>query len=367
MLLVDRLAVLAGSPIPMWVYDHDAGRFRWANTSALPLWKSDSVDELLARDFSDNSASSSTRLANYLNVLRAGGQVSEDWTLYPRGKPETMTLHGSGVTLDDGRLAILFQAVRKEAPLEASMVRGVEALRHTSLLVSLLTEDGAAIFHNPAALRAFGDAPSLAAWFKDAGAALLAAVRGGQTFEAELSVQRLEGPRWHSLRATPVADPVTGARAVLLQQLDIHKRRDAEDLADQLGQTLAVVDEQRQQILALSAPLLDVGEHTLAVPLIGDLTIERVREISERVLPALHRERRRHLILDLTGCSALDPNGARSLGELIAAAQLLGSLTVLTGISPALSQAMVAADLDLTRQLTLRTLREGIDHCRRAR
>lgn len=373
MSLAERLAALGGSVIPVWVYDHDAGRFRWANAAALPLWRADSLDELLARDFSGNSESSRTRLDNYLQVLRGGGVVSEDWTLYPRGRPETMTLHGSGVQLDDGRLAILFQAVRKAEPVDPSMVRGVEALRHTSLIVSLLAEDGAAIFHNPAALRAFGDAPTIGPWFGDAGAELLASVRRGEAFEAELPVRRVDGERWHALRAAPAVDPVTGARAVLLQQIDIHQRRDAEDLAatrsrlvDQLGRTLAVVEQQRQQILALSAPLLDVGDHTLAVPLIGDLTRERIREIGERLLPALHRGHRRHLILDLTGCSALDEAGAVCLGELIAAAALLGSRSVLTGIAPGLAQAMIAANLDLSRSPTLRTLRDGIDHCRDA-
>jgi rsbT co-antagonist protein RsbR len=371
--LAERLAALGASVIPVWVYDHDEGRFRWANPAALPLWRADSLAELLARDFSGNSASSRTRLDNYLHVLRGGGVVSEDWTLYPRGQPETMTLHASGVRLDDGRLAILFQAVRKAEPVDPSMVRGVEALRHTSLMVSLIAEDGAAIFHNPAALRAFGDASAIGPWLSDAGADLLASVRRGEAFEAELPVRRVDGERWHSLRATPVVDPVTGARAVLLQQLDIHKRRDAEDLAatrsrdvDQLGRALAVVEQQRQQILALSAPLLDVGDQTLAVPLIGDLTRERVREVCERLLPALHRGHRRHLILDLTGCEALDELGARSLGELIAAAALLGARTVLTGIAPGLARAMIAANLDLSRIQTLQTLRDGIDHCRAA-
>lgn len=364
MTLDERLAALAGSVIPAWVYDHDAARFRWANTSAAALWRADSIAELLARDFSDNSPATRTRLDNYLNALRTGTQVSEDWTLYPRGKPETMTLHGSGVHLDDGRLAILFQAERKATPVDPSMVRGVEALRHTSLMVSLLTEHGAAIFHNPAALRAFGDAPTIAGWFSDAGEALLTAVRDTRSFQAEMPVRRPEGERWHSVRATSVSDPVTGARSVLLQQLDIRDRRDAEDLVQQLGSTLAIVDQQRQEILALSAPLLDVGEHTLAVPLIGALTRDRIEEIGERLLPALHRERRRHLILDLTGCNDLDAAGARSLVDLTGAVSLLGSRTVLCGIRPALADALVTAELDLSRMLTLRTLRDAIARCR---
>jgi rsbT co-antagonist protein RsbR len=363
MSLADRLAALDRSVVPVWVYDHDFRRFRWANAAALELWQAASREELLARDFSSNSESTTTRLDNYLAVLRDGGRVSEDWTLYPRGQPATMVLHGSGVELDDGRLAILFQAVLKETPIEASMIRGVEALRHTSLMVSLLRPDGAPIFHNPAALRAFGDAAGIDGWFADTDALLAAAARG-EDFAGERRVRRRDGERWHSLRATPVVDPVTGERSVLLQQLDIHQRRQAEDVADELRRTMAVVDAQRLEILALSAPLLDVGEHVLAVPLIGALTPERVREIAERLLPTVQRDRRRHVILDLTGANEIDAAGARALGDLTAAIGLLGARVVLTGIRPALAQAIVDADLDRNPQRTLRTLREGIEHCR---
>jgi rsbT co-antagonist protein RsbR len=370
--LAERLSALERSVIPVWVYDHDHTRFRWANPAALELWQADSLAELLARDFSNNSPSTRTRLDNYLTALRAGGTVSEDWTLYPRGLAATLTLHGSGVTLDDGRLAVLFQAVQKETPIDPSMIRGVEALRHTSLMVSLVGLDGAAVFHNPAALRAFGSAPSIAPWFADGGAALLAAVDRGDSFEAELAVTRVDGQRWHSLRATPVVDPITSARAALIQQLDVEKRRQAEDLAaarsrsvDELSRMVELIGEQRRQILTLSAPLLDVGERTLAAPLIGDVDRERVQEVSQRLLPAVSRDHARFVILDLTGCHEVHAEGARGLAELAAAVGLLGARVVLTGIHPALAQAMVAAGLDRGPYRTLRSLRDGIEFCRR--
>jgi anti-anti-sigma factor len=282
-----------------------------------------------------------------------------------------MTLHGSGIELDDGRLAILFQATLKESPLDPSMIRGTEALRHTSLMVSIIGQTGEALFHNPAALRAFGDAAHLSGWFEDSGQALLAALDAGESYQAELLIRTLSGARWHSLRGTPTLDPVTGVRAVLLQQLDIHKRRQAEDLAaarsknvDELNQTLAVVENQRQQILMLSAPILEVGEQTLAVPLIGQLSQDRIHEIAQRLLPAAQSRRCRFVILDLTGCSELDSGGARSLRQLTLAVELLGSRCIVTGIHPSLARAILAAGLDVSRLQTLRTLRDGIDYCR---
>lgn len=357
--------------LPVWVYDHDYGRFRWANERALELWRAESEEELLARDFSNNSAATRTRLENYLASLRKGQLVAEDWTLYPRGKPATMTLHGSGIELDAGRLAILFQAVLKESQLAPSMVRGVEALRHTSLMVSLLTLTGAALFHNPAALRAFGDTPDIAGWFADDGKAMLAAVAAGSDFASEELVRTLEGQRWHAIQARPATDPVTGERGVLLQQTDVRERRRAEDLAEtrsklleELNHTLALVDQQRQQILALSAPVLDVGRQTVAVPLIGNIGSDRISEIAQRLLPALKSQRTRHVILDLTGCSELSESDARRLGQLATAIQLLGARPILTGINPQLARALVTSGTDLAGLPTLRTLREAIEHCR---
>lgn len=366
-----RLEALQESIIPVWVYDHDTFRVRWANQSAVELWRATSLTELLQRDLSDISAATRTRLDNYLVSLRRGQRVVEDWTLYPRGKPTPMVLHGSGVELDDGRLGILFQAVLKETPIEPSMLRGAEALRHTALMVSLVNEKGAAVFHNPAALRVFGNAPAIAPWFADEGKAILDTLRSGEPLQTELLVQGLSGPRWHSVRATLLTDPVSGERSLLLQQLDVHERRAAEDLAesrsrliDELNRTVSLVEQQRQQILTLSAPILDVGEQTLAVPLIGSLSTERIGEIALRLLAAVQSQRRRFVILDLTGCSELDPGGALSLRRLNKAIELLGSRAFVTGVHPALAQALLQAELGLSQLQSLRTLREGIEHCR---
>jgi anti-anti-sigma regulatory factor/PAS domain-containing protein len=359
--------------IPVWVYDHGTFRFRWANEAALVVWRAATLEEFLSRDLSDLSASTRTRLDNYLLTLQNGGTVIEDWTLYPHGKPTTMTLHGSSVELDDGRLAILFQAVLKEKPIDPSMIRAAESLRHTSLMVSLAKENGEVVFHNPAALRAFGNAESITAWFDDGAEALLATIRQGDVFQGEIPVKALQGVRWHSLRATPTVDPVTGDRSVLVQQLDIDKRRLAEDLAesrrlavDELNRTLSLVEQQRRQILALSAPILELGEKTLAVPIIGSLSNERMSEIAERLLPSVQSQHCRFIILDLTGCSELDEAGALSLSRLISAIELLGARPIITGIHPLLARAMLTARLELARLQTLRTLRDGIEHCRQS-
>lgn len=370
--LAERLKALELSVLPVWVYDHGRYRFPWANAAAVELWRAKGRDELLARDFSDISASTRTRLESYLRAVEHGKTVDEDWTLYPRGVPTTMTLHGSGVRLDDGRLAILFQAVVKGPGLDASMVRGVEAVRHSSMMVSLLDEGGRALFHNPAALRAFGDDGLMERRFADPslGHALRAVVTGAAAFTEEAEVQTEEGTRVHLVEARGTVDPVGGVRAVLVQQTDITALRIAEAHAEEqhaviedLHQSLEIVDEQRRQILALSAPILEVGRGTLAVPLIGRLDPARNREISRRLLPVVVERRARNVIFDLTGADLADAAFAESLVEIVHAVSLLGARPLVAGIQPELAQLLVASGADLSGIPIVRNLRRGIELC----
>jgi anti-anti-sigma regulatory factor/PAS domain-containing protein len=371
--LDQRLSALDLSVLPTWVYDHGRHRFPWVNAKAIEFWHATDRAELLSRDLSDLSPAVRARLDGYLRVLAEGGTVLEDWTLYPRGTPATVTLHGQPIDLDDGRLAILFQALPQAASVGASMVRGVEAVRHSSVLVSLVDREGTVLFHNPAALRALGDAPTIDAAFPDEGVS--AAVRGAIDAEAawagEVRVVTTDGERWHQVEARPTTDPVTGARAVLVQQLDVTAQRRAEGqveeqgrLIDRLNRSLALVEEQRRQILNLSAPILDVGRGTLAVPLIGRLDAERGGELGERLLPAIVAQRASHVVLDVTGAEALDPDGAAALERLAHAIQLLGSRPILTGVRPEVARALV--DVDLGEELlVLRSLGRGLEVSRK--
>ena len=379
--LTDRLAAFAAAVIPVWVYDHDRLRFVWANPEALQLWRAASVEEFQARDLSTSSASTLTRLSSYMGQIRDGRAVSEDWTLYPRGVPATMTLHGSGIELDDGRLAILFQALPKQRELDESLVRGVEALRHTSLLVSLVGDGGKVVFQNPAALRAFGDSTDAGSWFvrSEVSAALLAAQAEQQPLGLETEVHTLAGTRWHLVEAQPTVDPVTGARSLLVQQRDISARRRAEDhaasqerLVAELRQALALVEAQRRQIVSLSAPLIPLGPDTLALPLVGALDEDGAHEITVRVLETVVKTRARFVLIDLTGLDdrrgpgsgpSLEEIGAARLRRLVHAIQLLGASPVLTGISPQMAQTITAAGIELSDEAVLRTLYDGLQYC----
>ena len=135
-------------------------------------------------------------------------------------------------------------------------------------------------------------------------------------------------------------------------------------LIDELNRTVALVEQQRQEIWNLSAPILDVGAGTAAMPLIGNLSPARIAEITGRLLATVQGDRRRFVILDLTGVAEVESSAARSLLSLISALELLGAQAILTGIRSNLAQALVSVNLESSRLLTLRSLHDGLEYCR---
>jgi rsbT co-antagonist protein RsbR len=234
MTLAERLAALETSAVPTWVFDADHFRFRWANPSALELWRATDPAELLARDFSDMSTSTQRRIQGYLVGFREGHPAEETWTLYPRGKPVLLRLYFSGIALDDGRMAALIQAVAKEQS-DPDLVRSVEALRHTSVAVTLLDLTGAILMQNPACSSTFGPELPFPERFADPAlaATLLAQAGEGEVFHAEVRVRTLEGEHWHAVEARRLIDPATGAGAVLVHQTDETTRLGAERTAEE--------------------------------------------------------------------------------------------------------------------------------------
>ncbi|AUX48793.1 anti-anti sigma factor protein [Sorangium cellulosum] len=369
MKLQERLAALASSSIVTLVLDPERLRFLWANASGLKLWKVASLEELLSRDLSDMSAAARARLAGYIARFQEGQTAEETWTVYPGGEPVALRAFFSGVELDDGRLGILIQALRVEDTAQVALSRSVEALRHTSSMVTLLDAEGNALLHNPASLRAFGEGAPFAERFVDpeVAEALLAAASRGEVASREAAVRTSQGERWHRVEARQLPDPVTGAPAILVQHVDETGRRAAEQTAEaqarfaaELAEALETVQRQQQEILTLSAPILEVAPGTLALPVIGALDGPRSEEIAARLLRAVVERTARCIILDLTGAATATAGAAEHLAQLVRALRLLGTRPIVTGVPPALAQAFAEVGADLSGVMMLRSLRDGI-------
>lgn len=368
MKLAERLLGLELSMLPVWVFDPEHIKFCWANAPAAELWGARSLVEFLARDLSDISESVKVRLRSFMPTLEEGGSIREDFTFYPKGKPVTLSCVLQGVLLDDGNVGMLAQAASQYQQLDASLIRGVEALRHSSVMVSMIDGSGLTLMRNAAAAAAFGEA-AFGTWFCEPEVAhqLQAVLDGAAVYSEEVQVETVAGRRWHAVDARAVNDPASGKRVVLVQQVDVTKRRIAEDtaaaqsrLAAQLTQTLALVQAQHDEIMALSAPILEVREGTLLLPLIGALTAERGNAVTQRVLSAIVHHRARNVILDLTGTLEADPAIPGQLNKLAHAIALLGSKVVLSGVSPRLARVLAESGFDWTGLPVGQSLANGL-------
>ena len=352
--LAQRLGALDLTSTAVWIMDDERGCVPWANLAAVELFGASSVAELAARDFSDFSPASATRIQRHRAELSAGRDVWVTWTMYPKGKPSTVRMHLRPFELDDRRIVMLVEGFPVEGGQEPGQLRGVEALHHTAAMVTLLDPLGEFLMQNPATMRAFKEA-RFAEWFEDS--AVVAAVTGvvpqAAPHRAEVGARTAAGPRWHLLEARPALDPVTGAPAILLEQIDITERREAE----------LTIARQHQQILALSVPLLTVGSRVLALPIIGIFDAERAAQITESLLSAVSTQHIRHVIVDLTGAVQLDAAAAKLLITMTRAIRLLGARPIFTGIQPAVARVFVSTGGDLHGALVLRDLQQALAAC----
>ena len=245
---------------PVWMFDPHEMCGVYANPAALKLWGADSLEELLSRDFSQLSAAARARTQRLAQATAQGDEVSERWTFYPNGRPITVQATISSYWLQDRRPVLLFEASFLE--IEAEERRAVEALRHTSTLITLFDEGGQPVFSNPAAFLAYGlAAPRLEARFADPSRA--EALRGQASAGAAVAevceMVTLGGRRWHHLDVRRVLDPVLGTPGLLLNELDVTLRVEAE-------QAWAAAEQKAAMAQARQRFLTDMS-HELRTPL----------------------------------------------------------------------------------------------------
>jgi signal transduction histidine kinase len=365
------LAAYEWMSTPAWVYDLQEFRHHWGNAAALRFWRATDLAEFCSRSYADSSDASKARVRLSMQAHARGEVTSERWTLYPAGVPMNIELQGTGIQLPDGRLAVLYLA-QDMAAIDPPVLRAIEAMQHTDVLIAVHRMDGEAVLRNTAAQLAFGTLQeagvgnSFVQMFvnRDMGEAALARVRRGDAVQLDIEMRTLNGSRWCRFRAQPVWDPVTGDRAAQVTASDISSLIQTRlELAEALKAAEGAVDAKNRFLRTMSHELRTPINGMLGmVQLLADTTLD---EQQQRWVQTLFRSTQSlHLVVsDVLELARLDAGGTnlqpRSFAprnELRAALTLLEpeaqrkGLMFECGFDPSLDEPLVA-DLQRIRQL----------------
>ncbi len=129
-----------------------------------------------------------------------------------------------------------------------------------------------------------------------------------------------------------------------------------------------VVEEQQHllyMIRQLGTPVLPIYARIVVLPLVGHIDSGRAEHVMDAVLAAIVRYQAEVVIIDITGVSVVDTAVANSLLQTVRAADLIGTLSILVGISAEVARSMVHLGVGLDRVVTRRDLQAGIAYALR--
>jgi rsbT co-antagonist protein RsbR len=122
-----------------------------------------------------------------------------------------------------------------------------------------------------------------------------------------------------------------------------------------------VIRQQQEAIRELSTPVLQIRERLLLLPIIGVIDTHRARLITESLLVAIRENRAKAVVMDVTGVAAIDSKVANHLMQTVSAARLMGATVIVTGISSAVAQSLVALGIEMTTMSTVGDLQGGLE------
>lgn len=113
----------------------------------------------------------------------------------------------------------------------------------------------------------------------------------------------------------------------------------------------------------LSSPIIPVLEGIVVVPLLGTYDEERADELLIKTLQNLPKYQAKYLVLDLTGLNNNFTQQAAALIEKLGAtAGLIGTETILVGISPKMGMVIGESGIDILKFNCFQTLQHGIHY-----
>jgi rsbT antagonist protein RsbS len=98
----------------------------------------------------------------------------------------------------------------------------------------------------------------------------------------------------------------------------------------------------------------------IVVPIQGEITDELAGQLSTEILKVIHQSGAHGLVLDLTGVWIMDSHLCSVLSNLAAAARLMGTPTIISGLSPEIAMTLQTMGVELQSVRTALSLEQAL-------
>lgn len=98
----------------------------------------------------------------------------------------------------------------------------------------------------------------------------------------------------------------------------------------------------------------------IVVPIQGEITDDHAEQLSQEVLREIHESGARGLVLDLTGVWIMDSHLCSVLSNLALAAKLMGTPTIISGLSPEIAMTLQTMGVELVAVRTALSLEHAL-------
>ncbi|MFY4776551.1 STAS domain-containing protein [Metabacillus sp. RGM 3146] len=130
---------------------------------------------------------------------------------------------------------------------------------------------------------------------------------------------------------TPIVDRNGVKKAYLLMLLDITEQHNEQQQKDQL-------------IKELSVPILNIWDSIYAIPIIGELDMERSEYLLKTVLEVSAKNQAEYFLLDVSGVPDLTEDSVETIYKISRSLRLIGTQCYIVGISPRLAKSLAMMD-----------------------
>jgi len=161
------------------------------------------------------------------------------------------------------------------------------------------------------------------------------------------------------------AAQLTALRMAEQRAAEAETARQASETARQESERRAAEQQRLLELVkTLELPVLEVDDHVLLAPLVGNLDSWRAGALRRRILEMVAEHRAQVVILDVTGIAMIDTEVARALIDTAVAIRLLGARTVVSGIRATVAQTLVSLNASLGEIITVADLGAALAYAR---